>query len=1147
MKKLKGIWITILTVILVVAMLVGTTTVSAFADNSGIATADVTDNNTVTATLVKSVKYNDKIADKLGDVETVIAPNGDTVTVTENTRFEQVGAYTVKFANGYTYSVSCTLDTDYEIRVKDNGADIPTYVKAGESFKLPVASVWFKSDKEYVDYEQAKNQTVKCVIDGLDDTEYNVNYADVYDGKYAENEGIEVTLTEARSYTVHYFCNIDGGSKYISKDFTIVAQKNFEDTSVPTLNLVNVPKTIGLNSKVTLPKATATDNYDKNVKVTVTVKEFDANAMNGAGGYVPVKHVEPGENGFGKQYKDSEYAALPDEVFESDFNLSFYPVKETRYQVIYEAEDDSGNKATSEHIYETRAADRTAPTLKEFDESAIPTTWGLTDIENGENLDDTVEVKPGEIKFPRPNFIDNSGKTPRVVFELRDTVNNNVVIRFENINDMKEDGTAGEGATYTYVANRPSYGLYPTGEGDSATPIKWTEDGLTLDLTKYTSLDSLKEKTVTGKYTVRYEARDSVPNTTTKTYSIDVQNTFSDTVAPTINEVTFDDDYLVFTDEKEDFIIPAIEVDDNSDAKPSVTYKLYTATKADAADAQKQGNGIKVSGGETAKLVLSGGKPTLTVKNTSGVEETLTFDDTNGMYLVYEIIAVDDVANKSTRNNFAKPVRIVNGNSDTISVTDTDVKFTAKTDELEGGKLKAGKRTNVGSYVIENVTERDFYGFEVSLYTLAKDETEFKLWTTGETTLYTYFDKTASTLNVKNITFAAPAVSKVKLMFRAYTVSGNSVIKSVEFDVDSEVDDNEPWSALSWRNEGTVYTAYTLKNKELYPTGEYDASRPYIVREITGNGKFSLMGYQFSAYNAGSFTFAEYHYKQSGSDELVLFDNGGKDTLTVTESATPEWHLQGKMPTYATVNKENPVSVSLPKLVASTEYANAKVTLDATFTPAGSESPKTLKVAADKDDNSGKDITIVDGQYTFTPTEDGTYRFTFTAHYGDGKKVSTDPYVVKAGDVIPPDFKVLGTHNASVAENDTFEFFKVQLLGEGESVSDTRFTKTLKDAAGNALYTVNGKGSTYRDATRPDENESAAYTFTKAGPYTVEYKVTDKAGNENVITYSITVSGANVSSSISSKVISTILIIVGALLIAGVILYFVRFRKVKSK
>ncbi len=79
------------------------------------------------------------------------------------------------------------------------------------------------------------------------------------------------------------------------------------------------------------------------------------------------------------------------------------------------------------------------------------------------------------------------------------------------------------------------------------------------------------------------------------------------------------------------------------------------------------------------------------------------------------------------------------------------------------------------------------------------------------------------------------------------------------------------------------------------------------------------------------------------------------------------------------------------------------------------------------------------------------------------------------------------------------------------------------------------------------DDTNKGYTFTKTGNYTVEYVVYDKVGNSSVTSYTINVSAAKVNNPVSTKIISTILIIVGVLLIAGVILYFVRFRKVKSK
>ena len=61
------------------------------------------------------------------------------------------------------------------------------------------------------------------------------------------------------------------------------------------------------------------------------------------------------------------------------------------------------------------------------------------------------------------------------------------------------------------------------------------------------------------------------------------------------------------------------------------------------------------------------------------------------------------------------------------------------------------------------------------------------------------------------------------------------------------------------------------------------------------------------------------------------------------------------------------------------------------------------------------------------------------------------------------------------------------------------------------------------------------------------YTVTDDIGNTSYVTYTINVTTS--SSSISSDAITTlavVLIVVGVLLIAGVIVWFIRFRKRKG-
>lgn len=1157
MKKLKGILLTVVTVILAVAMLVGTATVSVFADNTN-APAVKAVGDKATATLVRKVNYGDTVKEIFGDntvsISNIYSPSNNDILAEpkeEDKAFNEIGAYTVKLNNGYSYEISCTLDKDYELRVAHNGADIPTYLKAGESFVLPAAALWFKSEQEYVDYEKETDAgiaTVYCEIEGAT-VKYkgNAHTGDIIvSGDYnPEKDGAdkyEITLPNAQTYTVHYYCKVNGGSKYIFKDYTVNVQKKFEDKSAPTLGLVNVPTNISLNTKVTLPKATATDNYDKNVKVEITVEEFDKDQNK----YVPVKHVEPDENGYGTAYTDEEYAELKDEVFENDYNLSFYPVHATKYKITYSAKDDAGNPVVSEHVYETTASDRTAPVLKNIDEDKIPTVWGLKSVKK-EN-DETVSTL---LKFPTPEFVDNSRETPKVRFELRDTVNNNVVISFENINDKE-----GDGAKYKYSSSKPSAGLYPTAENEEITWESLVTDGTGgLDLTKYTELDSMKGKTVTGKYTVRYEARDSVPHTTSRTYNIDIQDEFSDTKAPLINDVKFDDKFIVFTNEETDFNIPMLEVSDDNDAKPTVEYKLYAAD-ADGnvqTEGDKNLNEITVEGGETAKLELKEGVPTLTVEE----GKVIKFNDTY-KYLVYSIVATDDVGNEATLSN--KKEGVAFKKEDLIAVVDGS-KLAAPTLEFNGNgvvttpsepstratafvtEMKEGVRTTVGGFTVtpaDTDKNREFYGFEISLYTV-KDAGTPELWTAGEVTLKTYWDDTAKELHVDDITFAAPRVDQVIVFVRAYSVSGASTIAGKTINVTEKNASGGTTSAIDWRNEGTVYTEYTIKNRELQKPEDINEDKNYVVREIVGNGKFALTGFRFSAYNAGSFTFSEYYNRKDElGGGLVLFDNGAKDTIVISETATPVWNLQDKMPTYVKLNE----AVSLPKLVASTEYANAKVELTATFKPAGSDT-KVLTVAKTIDE-TGKDISIDKdtGKYTFTPKSDGTYTFKYSAFYGDNGSVDVE-YVVKAGDVTPPDFDVQGEHATTATENDTFEFHAIKLGENEDGESKMTFTKTLKDPAGTAVYTVKGTGPSYASATKP--TDGSKYTFTKTGNYTVEYSVKDQAGNETLYTETITVSAANVSSPISTKIISTILIIVGVLLIAGVILYFVRFRKVKSK
>ncbi len=1144
MKKLKGIWIALLTVVLTVAMLMGTTTISAFAS---FTSSNITADGSNTATFITKMVYGEP-TDAFKGAKLIVSPSGEkTETITGSFTPLEIGAYTVYYAD-YSYVVSCYLDNDYELRVDNNGAEIATYVQAGGTLKVPAAHMWYPSERNGVDYEIDENQQVYVTIDGIDSSKY----------KAEANELQEVELPDnPYTYTVHYFCKLAGntgeGSKYISKDFTVIAQKTFKDDTKPVLSVVSIPRSISLNTKVTLPKATATDNLDTNVLVTVTVEQYVDELKE----YKPVKVVNVDDNGYAEvPTKEGKY--FYDETaenvrFENDYNMSFYPVSATSYRITYTAEDDNGNVAASSHVYPTTASDKTSPLLVDIDDSIIASSWGLNKVEN--DKDGELSDKAGILRFPRPNYVDNSGMTPVVIFELRDSVNNNVVIRFDDINDI--DGGKN---TYTYDPTKASYGLYqPLDDSDKAATVTWAKDGdLVINLKWYT--DNLDEnKTATGTYTVRYEARDSVPNTTSKTYEISIEDEFADIYAPDIKDVNFADSFIVYTDGMdEEFTVPEVEISDDIDTRPTVTYYLY-------AGQDENGAHLEVEGGEVLTLKYIEDKPA--IENEDG--EYITFD--TDKTLVYEVTATDDAGNVSVVTNRRKDpakksdneitivdgndiaaVSAINYNKATVANTGTDgvdydVKGAIVADAEGSGKLVVGKRVNIGSFYFEisNADYRDYYGFELSLYTTTKDEdgkSVTEQWTTGRVTVQMYVDVKNTKVHMDNVTFSVPNAEKVTAYVRAFDITGKSYTVSCDFDIDkASTDEDNKFSAVEMGSSGSVYTEYLIKNRSMDRPADLDTTKDYIVREITGNGKFSLMGFRFAAYNAGSFYFSEY-YNSNKTNKLELLDKGNEKEFVVTQTATPAWQMLGRMPSHVEVSS----IVNLPKVTATTEYANAKVTLNVSFRAAGSNNSTNLSVAQEESEigNKGKAVTLKDGIYSFKATADGEYTITYSASLGDGSSIEQS-YTIKSGDIVPPDFEIVGEHARTAVENGEFTFKEVKLLSDESNTDKIAYRKILRNDDGAEVYVVNGTGESFRTATKPSNGD--AYKFTQAGVYTVEYQVTDAAGNTTRETYSITVTAAKVNNPVSTKIISTILIIVGVLLIAGVILYFVRFRKVKSK
>lgn len=206
-------------------------------------------------------------------------------------------------------------------------------------------------------------------------------------------------------------------------------------------------------------------------------------------------------------------------------------------------------------------------------------------------------------------------------------------------------------------------------------------------------------------------------------------------------------------------------------------------------------------------------------------------------------------------------------------------------------------------------------------------------------------------------------------------------------------------------------------------------------------------------------------------------------------------------------------------------------------------------------------------KYVFTPTSRGAYTITYSATDASGNEATSQVITVNVGDTENPqiflvsDLKsalengfVLGenaslviNNNAVVYNGDNVDYnsmtsFYVKDNAGFESTTDTSIEQEIVSVT---VKITNSNGTEITTTSSTDNK--LHYDFTTAGQYTMTLTVTDKVGNKETMTKTFTVSAKESSKSNSSAVLGTILIIVSALILAGVIIYFVRGTKMLPK
>ena len=199
----------------------------------------------------------------------------------------------------------------------------------------------------------------------------------------------------------------------------------------------------------------------------------------------------------------------------------------------------------------------------------------------------------------------------------------------------------------------------------------------------------------------------------------------------------------------------------------------------------------------------------------------------------------------------------------------------------------------------------------------------------------------------------------------------------------------------------------------------------------------------------------------------------------------------------------------------------------------------------------------------FTPTARGTYTITYSAQDAAGNQATSKVVTVKVGDTEPPvieltnAFKnklengfVIGKNNTLTINNNAIVNATADDTRCDIRVSDNYGFNSTHDATLDVdiqkvtVSITNANGSTI---TPESADELLQYTFTTSGTYTLKLTVSDKLGNQRVYTKQFYVTTQESTQSDASTIVGIALIVASALVLAGVIVYFVRGTKMLPK
>ncbi|MDD4275390.1 MAG: hypothetical protein PHO33_00175 [Clostridia bacterium] len=994
--------------------------------------------------------------------------------------------YTLSFADNSEYIIPSTTNRDYDIILPNPDVldEEEEIVPLVERAPVTITVV----DPQYDELEMA------LVGEESDQTKLHVN-TDGY-------TYFRPTLTG--QYTITYTYQDDNATS-VSKTYTVDVRNSYEPDDINLGYQFNstMPATATLGVEVELPTVRGIDRDNSNATVSISTE-------------IVIEFIDTSSGT--TQYVSTGYA-VGDANREDMF--SFIPAQKGNYRIKYTITDFFGHVSGPNYYYVNNVKDSQAPQDLQL---VLPytVTEGVVDEDA---LESAVNRVPTKFDLTYTN-ISGGTEAGRVAFPAVYATDN--VTEYEDLNfSVKLVKSSTSFTTYLYN--------YDADEGG----VNENSDTNTNVYYDFTTADT---------YTLTYTVTDEEGYSTSLSYTLTVVSSLGDLPEPKITAPSVPAN--VTPDQTVQLLKPtAVDYDGNNTENESNVIDRALVVESSYSIYYYVGDVKTYIGTEDVEILededntsyLSFVVPT-GIYDTVPVDEEIFIDFTfytlDNHSQSATVLRTAEVLNVETTSvpSFVTDPTVLGGDYVTnLTVAQIGTYFNFEVDF--DGEVEISDFEQFNSVAIPDVSFTDSYDKQLSIKIIVRDENGNTVATNGTVEYDTVGANYVAT--IVDASFMATKNGVYNITFIATNIGGNTLIRSFELGVlDKEIPVITVTNVPSTIELGTTVT---LPKAVIYDGGvELEDANTWIVitvDSITSNPNGSTavwQGYNFTPLAEGNFRVK--YYATDDSDNYAItreFVISVEDTVSpvIVIGEGQYTNTDGSLPNKPLVTSGDTYEVvTIPSFTASDLY--------------GINWEKT-KINVKDADGTKLTTTETDTGYTFVPTGDGTYTIIYTAtDYSNNVTTVTKTLIV--GDTISPEITI-GNADSNLPES--------KEVGDSlilDLAADVAFVNDNKDGdfditSSNFSVTLIGPDSTTISPIISSNGYKYTYALDEAGSYTITYTATDEAGNTESQTHSFQVTVAESEPVISTTVWGTVLIIVSVLVLAGVVIYFVKTGKKTAK